>query len=97
MSNEILVKFNREDLEKICKSPYCRVFKYCLRSDNDLIRCNLIEPRNFKMLDKTYDPLICCLVMQNPCTDCRDKSKCLDCPKACEYVQAIYNELVRKL
>lgn len=62
MSNEILVEFNREDLEKICKTGYYVDSKYCLRLDKDLVRCNLVMPRHFKMLDKTYSPLICFFV-----------------------------------
>lgn len=95
MSNEILVEFFREDLEKICKTGYCVDRKYCLRLDKDLIRCNFIYPRHFKMLNKGYAPLICALSMKNPCTECKDKSRCLDCSKNCEYVQAIYNRFVK--
>lgn len=44
-----------------------------------------------------FDPGICYWAGLNPCTDCRDKSKCLECIKSYEYVQEIYKEVIKNL
>lgn len=46
---------------------------------------------------KLYDSGICYWAGKNPCTDCRDKSKCLECDKSFEYVLAIHNEIVKNI
>ena len=46
---------------------------------------------------KLYDSGICYWAGKNPCTDCRDKSKCLECDKSFEYVLSIHNEIVKNI
>lgn len=46
---------------------------------------------------KLFNSGICYLATKNPCTDCRVKNKCLECDKNCEYVLAIYNEIVKNI
>lgn len=41
---------------------------------------------------KLFAPGFCYWATLNPCTECSDKSKCLECIKACEYVLAIYSK-----
>lgn len=48
-------------------------------------------------MERLFDSGICYGATLNPCTKCRDKSKCLECTKACEYVQSIYEELVKNI
>ena len=95
MNDKVFVVFAKKDLEKVCQE--CKDNKYCLKFENDLIRCNLINPTHFKNLRKHFEPAICYWANKNPCSNCRDKSECLQCPKACEYVQSIYEELVKNI
>lgn len=46
---------------------------------------------------KLFEPGICYWATKNPCTDCRDKSKCIECDKSCEYVLAIHNEIIKEI
>ena len=46
---------------------------------------------------KLFAPGFCYWATLNPCTECRDKSKCLECTKSIEYVQELHNEIVKNM
>lgn len=48
-------------------------------------------------MGKLFDPGFCYWATLNPCTECRDKSKCLECVRSIEYVQELYNEIVKNM
>ena len=52
MNDKVFVVFAKKDLEKVCQE--CKDNKYCLKFENDLIRCNLIDPTHFKNLRKSF-------------------------------------------
>jgi len=56
----------------------------------------IVKEKDFEM-KKLFDPGICYFAMQNPCTDCQDKSKCMDCKKSCEYVLKIQTEIIKNM
>lgn len=48
-------------------------------------------------MNQLFEPGFCYWATLNPCTECKDKSKCLECTKSVEYVQTIHNEMVKNL
>ena len=44
-----------------------------------------------------YSPEIYCWAISNPCTDCRDKSKCVGCTKSVEYVREVYIQAAKNV
>lgn len=103
MHNEISEQYRDVCMERTIEPDYLRIRKenylkgildaieiiYNNESkDSNVI---IVKDKDFEM-QKLFDPGVCYLAMQNPCTECSDKSKCLDCTKACEYVLAIYSK-----
>ena len=67
--------------------------EYCFATEQEAEQeCN---KRNGEK--KLFDPGFCYWSGLNPCTECRDKSKCLECTKSIEYIQEFYNEIVKNL
>ena len=48
-------------------------------------------------MEKLFDPGVCYWATLNPCTDCQDKSRCMDCTKSCEYVLKIQTEIIKNM
>lgn len=105
MYNDISKKYNDVCMERTIEPDYLRVrrenylkgmldaIEIIYNDESKDSNVIIIKEKDFEMKN-LFDPVVCVFAVQNPCTDCRDKSECLKCPKSCEYVLKIHNEFV---